>query len=261
MKPIKLQSEHEEVIIKDFINHLKKHKGDTIEYKRRLDNIFNDKDVIKPNVVFTPEAYLKMMTLVLMSSQEIGWHGIVDKNNNTYTIQDIIVYPQEVSTATVTTDEKDYGSWLHCELEDETFNKLRFHGHSHVNMQPNPSITDTNMYDAFLQTFQESDYYIFIIINKKMDLNIMFYDFNQGIMFETQDVNVSINNLDLKQWYENIKDEYITEYYVANRHNPYEHHPYYGHSVYFPDEPYPDPPFNTPHNQRKTQQKGGRKKK
>ena len=80
-------------------------------------------------------------------------------------------------------------------LDDETFMNMRMHGHSHVNMGVTPSSTDLNFYkNEILAELNDTDYYIFVIWNKKNEHTVKIYDFGKNILFETADVDVRILN-------------------------------------------------------------------
>lgn len=164
---------------------------------------FNEppKDTEKPIVIISETAKLKMDALVDETDSEIGWHGVVHKTQNVYTITDVLVYPQTVTSVTVDTDETEYGNWL-IGFEDDVFNNIRMQGHSHVRMGTTPSGTDTAMYEAILKGLRKNDYYIFIIANKNRDLNIMLYDYSQNIIFEKADITVIniVNGESLDKW-------------------------------------------------------------
>ena len=151
---------------------------------------------------------------------EIGWHGIVERHNNFFTIKDIIVYPQTVSGATVTTDAVEYSTWL-MGLDDETFNHCRYQGHSHVNFSVTPSGVDRQFYDDILQTLQENDYYIFMITNKRSDIYIIIYDYTNNILFETKDITIKvlIDNEDLDLWADKAIQDNVKKNYTPNTHS------------------------------------------
>lgn len=173
-----------------------------IKFDESLDKVLEN-TIIKPIVMFTPIAWLKMKQLVNDADGEIGWHGIVDHQPNSaiYLVKDLLVYPQTVSGATVTTDDKEYGEWL-MHFDDPVFNKIRFQAHSHVNFNVFASGVDQQFYDSILQTLQENDYYIFMIINKRGDINIILYDFTQNIIFDEKDTTIKLayKNSDIKSW-------------------------------------------------------------
>lgn len=152
----------------------------------------------KATLYFTEIAYLKMIALVRDFNSEIAWHGIAKRcedEENAYIISDILVYPQEVTGATVTTDQQKYQTWL-MNHEDEVFNNIRMQGHSHVNMGVTPSGVDTTLYEKIREQLDDTMFYIFLIWNKKGDKTIKIYDNAKNILFETADVTVKIREDD-----------------------------------------------------------------
>lgn len=148
----------------------------------------------KATLYFTEIAYLKMIALVREFNSEIAWHGIAkrcDDEENAYIISDILVYPQEVTGATVTTDQQKYQMWL-MNHDDEVFNNIRMQGHSHVNMGVTPSAVDTTLYEKIREQLDDTMFYIFLIWNKEGDKTIKIYDNAKNILFETADVTVKI---------------------------------------------------------------------
>lgn len=145
------------------------------------------------NIVFSPTAYAKMLALVMNFTDEVAWHGTVMRDGNDFYITDILVYPQEVTGVTVNTDQAEYEMWL-MGLVDEEFNHLRFQGHSHVNMGVSPSTTDLNHQEEILEQLKDDDYYIFMIVNKKLEMFISIFDYANNIKFETEDVDVYIGS-------------------------------------------------------------------
>ncbi len=146
-------------------------------------------------VYFNEIAWLKMQALIRECDKEVGWHGIAyrdeDMTKDAYYITDILVYPQEVSAATVNTDQIKYQMWL-ANQDDEVFNNLRMQGHSHVNMGVTPSATDTDLYESLLSQLDDTMFYIFMIYNKRGEYTYKIYDMAKNIMFETSDVTVRV---------------------------------------------------------------------
>lgn len=189
-KLIKMTPEIKQEVLQDFINALntKAFEGE-FEYKKTLNT------EAKATLKFADSAYIKMSALVHNFSTEIAWHGIAERlDNNEYIIKDIIVYPQEVTGATVQADEEKYQKWL-IELDDDTFNNLRMQGHSHVNMSTTPSGVDDALYEELLAQLSDEDFYIFLIWNKKGDKWINIYDMQKNILFETKDITVEVEAL------------------------------------------------------------------
>lgn len=153
----------------------------------------------RATVKFTAEAYKKMWSLIDGFTTEVGWHGVAkrgdDASKDEYIISDVFVYPQMVDGANVNTDQNRYQTWLYSH-ENEVFNNLRFHGHSHVNMGTSPSSVDNNLYSEFLAQLTDDDFYIFMIWNKRKEKTIKIYDMKKNILFETADVTVEIETDD-----------------------------------------------------------------
>lgn len=212
MRTIKITDELKTKLMQDFENYLQTNRfsQNKIQFTTNIENCISEEN--KPAVVFTLAAYTKMNELITREVGEVGWHGTVTRQDNTFLITDIVVYPQKVTGATVTTDEVEYGNWLHMDLTDEQINTLRFHGHSHVNFGVTPSGVDTTWYNQILQTLKEDDYYIFMIKNKRGDIFIEIYDLKNNVIYETKDITIEVlTNQDfLSVWYETQKDKYLT---------------------------------------------------
>ena len=142
---------------------------------------------------FTPNAWIKMTALVSRFETEVQWHGLVHRiSENEFEVTDIIVPPHEVSGATVTSEYKPYIEWMDG-LDDDTFNALRFHGHSHVNMGVSPSAVDTKYrLDLVTQlpkpTGDDDIFYIFLIINKKHEWSAEIYDLTNNALYGTDEI-------------------------------------------------------------------------
>jgi hypothetical protein len=209
MKRIKITNKFKDDVLKDFTNYLDKlEPGKKIEYKY-TDSVTSD---TKPKVIISSKAYLKIKSLVSKADGEVGWNGSVVRDGNTFTIEDIFVYPQTVTSATVTCDEMETAKWL-MSLPSEVFNKLRFQGHSHVNMGISPSGVDTTMYEKYLQNLGDDDFYIFMIFNKKDDYYIEINDNHTNIIYYKNDIDLVIEGFD-DFWNEN-KDKIKTVSYTS----------------------------------------------
>lgn len=147
----------------------------------------------KAKVIFTQNAWKKMQALVSEFDKEVAWHGVAyrggDESKDEYIITDILVYPQEVTGSTVTTDQSKYEMWL-MSNEDAVFNNIRMQGHSHVNMGVLPSSVDNAFYDRLLEQLDDTMFYIFMIWNKKKDKMVKIYDLKKNVLFDTDDVTI-----------------------------------------------------------------------
>ena len=175
----------------------------------------------KPHIIISEIAYKKMRTLVAQYDKELAWHGTVTvTEDGTYRIEDILVYPQLVTGATVESDDDLYPLWLD-ELDDDVFNKIRMQGHSHVNMGVTPSGTDTDFYSTL--TKHINDFYIFIILNKSNKMHIELHDIKNNVLYEDTDINVQYEGKDYTSWCNKQIDEYISTKYSTpyNSNNAY----------------------------------------
>lgn len=188
-KIIKMTPEHIEECKRDFEEVLRNAKlsDGRISFSKSFSSIDR-----KARLLFTEIAWLKMQTLIREFNNEVAWHGIAMRgDDDDYIISDILVYPQEVTGATVTTDQEKYQMWL-MGHDDDVFNNIRMQGHSHVNMQVTPSGVDTSLYDRILEQLDDTMFYIFLIYNKRGDKTIKIYDMAKNVMFDTPDVTVAI---------------------------------------------------------------------
>lgn len=212
-KLIKIGPECLEEVRKEFEESLKNLKlsDGKISFTKTLGTIQSRADLN-----FTDIAWQKMQALVREFDKEVAWHGIAfrdeDPDKNAYTITDIIVYPQEVTGATVTTDQTKYQTWL-MDHDDDVFNNIRMQGHSHVNMSVSPSGVDTSLYERILNQLDDTMFYIFLIWNKKGEKTVKIYDLAKNILFETSDVDVHIlgNGFDMNAFLTDAREKVQTK--------------------------------------------------
>lgn len=198
---IKLTQKEIEVYTKGLAKELANLKtGTSVTYKVNPMEVKN----AKAELFLSAQAYVKIKNLVDKCSQEIGWHGFTRRDGNKFYIDDIVIFPQVVTAATVTPDEKAYTEWTN-KLSDDEYNNMHFHGHSHVNMGVTPSVTDTTYYNNKIQNID--DYYIFAIFNKSEKYTVFIYDIENNIMYDTKDITVHFPFDEFKEWAEKeIKD-------------------------------------------------------
>lgn len=180
----------------------------------------------KATIHFSEIAYLKMTRLVEKFSKEIAWHGVAfrgdDLDKDDYYITDILVYPQEVTGATVTTDQTKYQDWLYSH-DDDIFNNIRFQGHSHVNMGVTPSGTDETLYDSIIGMMGADDFYIFGIWNKKNSRNISIYDMKKNLVFDNSEVSVDVidGGIGIDKFLKEAEGMVVEHQYQYNNTNAY----------------------------------------
>ena len=226
----------------------------------------------KATVFFTELAWIKMQLLIREFDKEVAWHGIAKRGEDTakdeYYITDILVYPQEVTGATVNTDQEKYQTWL-MNHDDDVFNDIRMQGHSHVNMGVTPSGVDTSLYERILEQLDDDMFYIFMIWNKRKEKTIKIYDLAKNVLFETTDISVEV--LDdgtgiekfLKDAKDMVKDKPVAPAYQNTYQGSYGYDRYYGnHGGTYGCTPHdglrqPEPPTSSQGS--KAQRKGKRK--
>lgn len=168
-----------------------------------------DKSTEAAVVQFTPEAMSKMLSLVMMVPKEVGWHGCGHKiDKGKYQIDDIYLYPQDTTAATIKADDQEYADWqMKLAIEDSPhFTELCFHGHSHVNMATVSSFTDRDLQDNIIEMLKNSErFYIFMIINKSLEVYFKIADMEDKCIYESPNVVLNTTTGGLFQ----IAKEYI----------------------------------------------------
>lgn len=152
----------------------------------------------KATIIFTDIAWMKHRALLDMCSKEVAWHGVAERvegEENTYRISDILVYPQTVTAAFVDMDTEKYAKWIQDNMGDERFDHLYMQAHSHVDMGVNPSGTDLQHQSGILDMLGKDSFYIFMIYNKRLNRYIRIFDMRKNLVFENEDVSVTISGL------------------------------------------------------------------
>jgi len=141
-------------------------------------------------VLIEPIAMLKQRYIVAQSSAEVAWLGEVERHGDTFIITDIHIPVQSVSSTTVNlTSEETMQAYTELMAQGIGLERLRYHGHSHVNMRVNPSAVDQD----YLREVEESgvDWFVRAILNKKDELRVDLCLFAEGIVIE--DIGCAVN--------------------------------------------------------------------
>lgn len=210
-RPLKVTEEMKQEIMRDFekkLCNMTLFDGKGV-YELPKYKIDDGGQPTKATVFFTRNAWEKQQALVREFSSEVGWHGVVkrsEKDPTVFIVNDILVFPQEVTGATVTPDQVKYAQWQ-ASLPDEQFNNLRYHGHSHVNMGVTPSSTD-NKYQQdildrqngagykpeaqqqLLEELGDTNFFIFMIWNKSGQVHARVFDMWDNVMYDEKEVQV-----------------------------------------------------------------------
>jgi hypothetical protein len=161
-----------------------------ISFDKALPNVTNKE---KMKVLFTPKAWIRMDLLIKNFDSEVAWHGVGERvNQTTFVINDILVYPQEVTGVTVSMDEVAYTKWLIDNIEDERFRHIIMQGHSHVNMPVTPSSVDLHHQEVIVSQLEPNGFYIFMIWNKSGARNIKIYDMEANLAYDNSEIECGI---------------------------------------------------------------------
>lgn len=161
----------------------------------------------KQKVFFYIDAFRKMKRLVKYYDKEVRWRGVAyRKGDNAFLIKDILVYPQQITSRSVTVDPVKYGEWF-MSLPDEEYEHLRFQGHSHVNMPSFPSGIDQQQMNDAYETLRGDDFFIHIILNKENKYWIQIYDKKTNIYYKNKDIEVIVEHPTILSFLDNNKEK------------------------------------------------------
>lgn len=158
-----------------------------MKFKERL----NPKTDVKytpsliPSVEIEAQALAKMWAFVDECPDEIGWLCTATRSKNRITIQDTLLFDQEVHATTTEITPEGLSSFAEELLAQpngmDIWNSIKVWGHSHVRMPINPSAQD----DSQMNTFKDSghDWFVRIIANKHGELKVDVYDYFSGINY------------------------------------------------------------------------------
>lgn len=159
----------------------------------------------RARVQFTEMAFAKMMALVDYFNSEVGWIGTVERVGDTdFKIKDVFVYPQNVTGASITTDQGEYAMW-YCQLPDAVLKDAHFHGHSHVWMGVSPSCTDRDDWNRDIEAQDGKGFRVFMIINKQGDEYMEIYDFDNSVVYRGKDIEFAVGDFGMKEFLDDAK--------------------------------------------------------
>jgi len=143
---------------------------------------------------------------------EVGFYMTVEaQEDNVYVITNVMLPPQYVSMASVHISEEFHAEYqkrienrFGKEKAAKITNTTRAHGHSHVNMSTAPSSVDED-------DFKERNdgcvpYYVRLIVNKREDFNIDFFDYKKGIVYLDIGLTVQFDEERRAFWEKELKE-------------------------------------------------------
>ncbi len=154
---------------------------------------FQERVVFKdglPKIYVSQDAYRDMRILVGLSPTEVGWIGSVVRVDNNFIIEEVFLIDQQAHGTTTVISEDGLAQWGTEIMKNrrdgmEVANRIRFWGHSHVNMGTGPSSQDDKQMDLFAETC--GDFFIRGILNKKGRMEFTLYLYSVGL--EIRDVS------------------------------------------------------------------------
>lgn len=157
--------------------------------------LFKHQDVAIPTMTYAPGIRAKEQAMVSLALMEVGWIGIIgfDKEDNEYTIEDVVVPKQQVGPATciMLPQDRDKAAlpWVKADVMNAP-RKIYYWGHSHVDMAVIPSVQDDRTIEEHLNT---APIFIRGIHNKARESRFDIFDTNLGLTFN--DVEYTIPEL------------------------------------------------------------------
>ena len=238
MKQIKIDDNTKEDLINKFKDFLNKGNFTTqnISFTTQLPKPTNNQRMV---LCYSTKAYLKTLLYIQETNTEIAWHGTVYRENNYFYVDDVMLYPQYLQAITVTTDQEKYNKWIE-ELPDEKLNHLRLQGHSHVNMNTNPSGVDITYYESILNILPNNEYYIFTIMNKQGSITTFIYDLATNTLYESEDIDIIVldEETNILEDIKNEKEKYCSKPIIIQRETQHQYYnDLYGYRDYNSDTP------------------------
>lgn len=135
-----------------------------------------------PSVYYTIEVFKMIEYIVYKQDKEVAWMGLVEKLSDTeYLVYKLYIPKQTVSSVSVDISENAIAELVN-KIMDEGHDpsELRYHGHSHVNMDVHPSITDQQHMAEYIES---ANYFIREIRNKKSKNKVDVFDKDQNKVF------------------------------------------------------------------------------
>jgi hypothetical protein len=152
-------------------------------------------------IIMTYTVYRKITELVKIVMDEVSWFGTIHMSEDgvSIIIDDIYVPKQEVSGASVhfTPDDQAvfYQVILNLPTGMDIVNRMKFWGHSHVNMGVGPSTIDETQMTSFSEdnTDGEFPFILMGIFNKRGEARFDIHYFDTGIHIQNLPWKVVVN--------------------------------------------------------------------
>ena len=157
----------------------------------------------KPIILMDVDTYSRIQKIVELSPEEVSWFSYVENTgDNIFKIKDAYIIPQKVTGAETEMTTEGLSEFMTKTIKEkgmQYYKNIRCWGHSHVNMSVSPSGQDVKQ----IGEFNNGEFYIMLIFNKKGDIYSEIRDFKNGFRYKgipiMLDANVNQNVDDIKQ--------------------------------------------------------------
>ena len=147
------------------------------QFETKMESL--DKNLANPIIAMTPKTHQHIYTIIKNCGEdEISWLGSVKRDGNTYLIDNIFLFEQEVSFASTEIDSKGLGRF-YADYSKKNgpssiglLNRILFWGHVHPN-DTQPSFQD----DQQMELFAHNKYFIRGIFNRGGRATFDFFDY------------------------------------------------------------------------------------
>ena len=191
MRKLKFSENEKEHLMNEFKKEIENYEKNITNKKLSFTKEVGETVEEKIKVIFTPTAYLKSILLVRDLPGEVGWQGTIGKlDDKSYIVEDVFVYPQVVNGAR-TRDMTQTNEWYEDMANKGLLHRLRFQAHSHVNMGTHASDVDLKNQKQVVMNIQKG-FYLFQIWNKQGSIDSYLYDLENGVMYDSEDIDVDI---------------------------------------------------------------------
>lgn len=151
---------------------------------------------VEAKVIYSSKALKQLKTFMSSTharTYEFLFLGYVERKDMSFFIKEFFLVPQAKCSATYCeTDDDRYPDWIAKNIPMNKRNKLRIHGHSHVNMMTSPSGVDNTQLTRLID--EVDDYFVQLIINHQMNYTVNIWLKKENIVIENATQYLEINN-------------------------------------------------------------------
>ena len=186
MRPIRYTEQIKENIAKQLLEDLGSYVEGDVTFTMQIGSPAAE----KLKIYYSSEAYAKTVQLIFANKDEVAWNMVIKPYKDGYKVFDIIVCPQKDFDGRVEVDLSKYVIWK-SKLPDEIDANLFGYGHSHVDFNVSPTSRDRDQQKDEVIS-KGHGFYFFQIWNKRMEINSFFYDIDNNLLYEREDIEMIV---------------------------------------------------------------------